>query len=56
LRPCNAGYGRQRSSARGHMQESAARKFHGVASLVFAMSRAQSSADTRCEQTAKLNV
>jgi hypothetical protein len=30
--------------------------FHGVASLVFAMSRAQSSAGTRCEQTAKLNV
>ena len=31
-------------------------KFHGVPSLVFTMSRAQSSAGTRCEQTAKLSV
>src|SRR5882724_1683125 len=29
LRPCNEGYGRQRGSARGQMQEFAAGKFHG---------------------------
>jgi hypothetical protein len=28
LRPCDAGYGRQRGSARGQMQEISAGKFH----------------------------
>jgi hypothetical protein len=49
-------HGRQRGSTRCQLQKLSAGKFHGVASLVFAMSRAQSSAGTRCEQTAKLNV
>jgi hypothetical protein len=56
LRPRDAQDGRQRGSARGQMQKLSAGKFHRVPSLVFAMSRAQSSAGTRCEQTAKLNV
>jgi hypothetical protein len=56
LRPRDPRNDRQRGSARGQMQEFAAGKFHGVPSPVFAMSHAQSSARTRCEQTAKLNV
>jgi hypothetical protein len=40
LRSCHLRDDRQRGSARGQMQECAAGKFHGVASLVFAMSRA----------------
>ncbi len=53
LRRSDAREGWKRGSARGQMQKFATGKFHGVASLVFAMSRAQSSAGTRCEQTAK---
>jgi hypothetical protein len=56
LRPCDVRNFRQRGSSRCKMQECAAGKFHNVPSPVFAMSRAQSSAGTRCEQTAKLNV
>jgi len=56
LRPSEARDGRQRNSARCQMQKSSTGTFHGVHSLVFAMSRAQSNAGTRCEQTAKLDV
>jgi len=56
LRPRDPRDGRHRGSACGQIQKISAGKFHGVASLVFAVSRAQSSAGTRCEQTAKLNV
>jgi hypothetical protein len=51
LRPRNPRYGRERGRTRCEMQECAAGKFHGVASL-----RNVARAGTRREQTAKLNV
>jgi hypothetical protein len=55
LRPCNARRGRQRGSARCQMQESAAGKFHDVASLISAC-RARIERENACEQTAKSKV